>query len=571
MDYFRKANAKLLKLLDLERKEILSIYFYSIVSGLIYLTLPLGIQSIINNLFGNTFNTSIFLLILFVLLGVFINGYLNIVQLKITERIQKKIFARYTMEIAYKLPRIEQETIGNIYLPELMNRFFDIGTLQKTLSKILITIPSAVIQMFFGLILLSFYHPFFIIFSLLILTILSLIVIATSNRALKNSLKESDQKYRVAFWLEEIARILKSLKMANSNSFALNKTDSLVCDYLDARDKHFSIILLQSWAFLAFKLIITFILLALGVYLVINQDISIGQFVASEIVILMVLNSVEKIVLNLENVYDMLTAIEKITKIFEYNEEISIGDINKTDKINTIEIRNLTFSYTTNGKTIFEDLNFKIDAKSKICIMGTQGSGKSTLLNLLLGFFKEYNKNILINEMPLTVYDIAEYRKQISVFFDNQDIFEGTILENITLDSNANPSYVLQIIKEVGLLEFFQTLPQGFNHKLIPFGTKLPTSIIKKILISRALYKKPNLLLVEDYWHNLEQSEQAKQVDYLLDQVKAGVIVTTNDLEFAKKADEIIFLHQKKIIFKGQYSEMIKKPEVMNLINNISL
>lgn len=571
MDYFRKANIKFFKLLNLEKRDVFSIYFYAIVSGIIYLTLPLGIQSIINNLFGNTFNTSIFLMIVFVLFGVFANGYLNIIQLKLTERIQRRIFARFSMEFAYKLPRLELDTISNIYLPELMNRFFDIGTLQKTLSKILITIPSAIIQMFFGLILISIYHPFFIIFSFIVLIVLVLIILATSNAALKNSIKESDEKYKVAFWLEEIARILKSLKLSSSSDFPLKKTDDLVCSYLDAREKHFSVILIQSWAFLGFKFIITFLLLSLGVFLVINQDISIGQFVASEIIILMILNSVEKIVLNLENVYDMLTAIEKITKIFDYKEEDIIGSINTIQKIDSIEVKDLTFSYNEDDNTILENLSFKLEVPKKLCVMGTQGSGKSTLLSLLIGIYNTNKKDILVNEMPMTVYNIEEYRKKLGIYFDNQDIFEGTLLENITLNREADTNLVIKLIKEIGLLDYFQTLTDGFRHKLVPFGKKLPTSVIKKILLCRAMFNQPDVVLLEDYWYNLEPNEQTKQLDYLFSQHNTSIIATTNDLEFAKRADNILFLHDKKIMFIGNYQEMIQNKEIMNLISNISL
>jgi ATP-binding cassette subfamily B protein len=571
MDYFRKANIKFFKLLNLEKRDVFSIYFYAIVSGIIYLTLPLGIQSIINNLFGNTFNTSIFLMIVFVLFGVFANGYLNIIQLKLTERIQRRIFARFSMEFAYKLPRLELDTISNIYLPELMNRFFDIGTLQKTLSKILITIPSAIIQMFFGLILISIYHPFFIIFSFIVLIVLVLIILATSNAALKNSIKESDEKYKVAFWLEEIARILKSLKLSSSSDFPLKKTDDLVCSYLDAREKHFSVILIQSWAFLGFKFIITFLLLSLGVFLVINQDISIGQFVASEIIILMILNSVEKIVLNLENVYDMLTAIEKITKIFDYKEEDIIGSINTIQKIDSIEVKDLTFSYNEDDNTILENLSFKLEVPKKLCIMGTQGSGKSTLLSLLIGIYNTNKKDILVNDMPMSVYNIEEYRKKLGIYFDNQDIFEGTLLENITLNREADTNLVIKLIKEIGLLDYFQTLTDGFRHKLVPFGKKLPTSVIKKILLCRAMFNQPDVVLLEDYWYNLEPNEQTKQLDYLFSQHNTSIIATTNDLEFAKRADNILFLHNKKIMFIGNYQEMIQNKEIMNLISNISL
>ncbi len=150
---------KLIDVLRFERGEILSIYFYAILAGLLQLSLPLGIQSIISFVQAGSVSASLVLLIAFVIVGVGLVGLLQVNVMKIIEKIQQQLFVRYAFTYADVLPRLNLRTVDNYYLPELTNRFFDTATLQKGIGKLLIDVPAATIQIFFGLVLLSLYHP----------------------------------------------------------------------------------------------------------------------------------------------------------------------------------------------------------------------------------------------------------------------------------------------------------------------------------------------------------------------------------------------------------------------------
>ena len=170
------ALTKLYKLLVLDRKDIYAIYAFSIFGGLVQLSLPLGIQTIISFVLAGSVSTSIVILIFLVVLGVFFNGLLQVKQMQLTEKIEQKIFVRYSFEIADRLPKMNIEKMDNYYLPEVVNRFFDTMSLQKGMSKLLLDIPAATIQMIFGLILLSFYHPVFIVFGMVMFLLLIVIL-----------------------------------------------------------------------------------------------------------------------------------------------------------------------------------------------------------------------------------------------------------------------------------------------------------------------------------------------------------------------------------------------------------
>ncbi|MFY8110575.1 MAG: ABC transporter transmembrane domain-containing protein, partial [Flavobacterium sp.] len=300
------------KLLLLDKKDVYQIIFYAIFAGLVSLSLPLGIQAIINFIQSGRVTVSWVVLVVFVVIGVALVGILSLMQLRITENLQQKIFVRSSFEFAARLPRIKFEELYDSYPPELANRFFDTMTIQKGTSKLLIDFSAALLQILFGIILLSFYHPYFIMLGFLLLVLLYLIFKYSYFIGLENSLKVSKYKYKVAGWLQEMARNNYSFRKERNYDFALQKNDKFASEYLNYRESLFNVLKRQFSHLIVFKIIITASLLSIGGYLVISQEMNIGQFVAAEIIILLVINSVEKIILGLETLYDVLTAVEKI-------------------------------------------------------------------------------------------------------------------------------------------------------------------------------------------------------------------------------------------------------------------
>ena len=287
-------------LLRLDKRDISQIIFYAIFAGIISLSLPLGIQAIINFIQSGRISASWIVLVILVVIGVTFVGILSLMQLRITENLQQKIFVRSSFEFAYRLPKIKFEEIYHTYPPELANRFFDTISIQKGTSKLLIDFSAALLQIVFGILLLSLYHPFFIVFGLFLILLLYIIFRYSYRSGLETSLKESKYKYKVASWLQEMARNNFSFRKPINFDYALQKNNNLASDYIRYREKHFSIIKRQFIQLIVFKIIITASLLLIGGFLVLNQQMNIGQFVASEIIILLVINAVEKIILGLE-------------------------------------------------------------------------------------------------------------------------------------------------------------------------------------------------------------------------------------------------------------------------------
>ncbi|RTL61030.1 MAG: ATP-binding cassette domain-containing protein [Sphingobacteriales bacterium] len=554
----QKPLARLWQVINLERREIGAIYFYSILSGLLQLSVPLGVQAIINFVLAGSLSTSMIVLIFLVVTGVFMSGLMQINQMRIIEKIQQRIFARYSFEFAYRIPKLDLKSVDGYYLPELVNRFFDTVAFQKGLNKLLLDIPIASVQIIFGLVLLSLYNSIFIFFSIFLVALLWAIIYFTSAKGLRTSLQESEYKYGVAGWLEELARIAKSFHFSRSSSLPLSRTDEYVTGYIKARTSHFRILKLQYWTLVIFKVLITAAMLIVGGVLLVQQQINVGQFIAAEIVIITVLSSVEKMIASLDQVYDVLTSVEKLGKVIDKPlEKTGTLKLNAAKNGISITMDEVSFGYQPNNH-IIRNISFTGAAGTKICIMGNDGSGKSTILKLLTGAYTDFEGAITINNVPVGNYSIESIRSETGILFSQQDLFHGSLLENITLGQNEiSTDEVIHLANTIGLSNFIHSLKDGFDTRIDPTGRRLSKGVIQKTLLLRALVASPHLLLLEEPWQGLEEPVQQTIKQYLINKTPGiTVLVASNDESFARMCQHIIIIKDGTIIKQGKPSEI---------------
>lgn len=542
---------RFINLLKLDKKDIYQVLFYSIFSGVVSLSLPLGIQAIINLIQGGLVSVSWIILVFVVIIGITFNGILKLMQLRITETIQQKIFIRSSFEFTYRFPKIKYTEFNNQYPPELANRFFDTLTVQKSVAKLVLDYSESLLQIIFGLLLLSIYHPLFILFGLLLFIVLYLIFKFSFEIGLKTSLKESKYKYKVAHWIQEIARNYFGFKSKHEAEFALYKNDKLVNEYLNYRESHFAVIKKQFMQLIGFKVLISAGLLFIGGFLVIKQELNIGQFVAAEIIILLVINSVEKIIIGLETFYDCLTSVEKIGQVVDMEiEEVSeLPHSYCYNKIN-FEIENLSHTYPGENKKILNNISLKIQQSDTIYLDGNNGSGKSTFLRILAGLIEVKSGNIYLNDENYKKLNINQFRSQIGLITAGQTTFEGTILENITFNNpNVTNENLKWVIEKVKLQEEIKKMPNGLDEIIYTDGKQLSASSMQKILLARAIVNKPNVLFLEDPFDKMDTDKANEIIDFILSKENNWTVIVISKNDYWKqKCSRILTLEKGKLI-----------------------
>ncbi|WP_405572986.1 peptidase domain-containing ABC transporter [Winogradskyella sp. Asnod2-B02-A] len=541
---------RLIGLLKLEKRDVRQVIYYAIFSGFLALTLPLGIQAIINLIQGAQVSTSWVVLVILVTIGVAFVGILQLMQMRIIETIQQRIFTRASFEFTYRFPKFKMNELRDNYPPELANRFFDTLNIQKGLSKILVDIPAAILQIVFALILLSFYHPFFIAFGFLLLILIYIVFKFTAKKGMETSLMESKYKYKVAHWIQEVARAVVSFKLSGKTNLALSKNDELVNDYLIARESHFRILVIQFIQMIGFKVVVTAGLLLIGGLLVLNQEMNIGQFVAAEIIILLVIASVEKLILGLESFYDVLTSLEKMGQIVDKELEMQDGDKPEFKANFDIELDNVSFRVPNKEDDILSKITLKIKPKSRLLVKGESGAGKSSLLRLIAGIIEPTKGKVYLDKYMLSNINLNHYRSHLGLSLADETPFEGTIRENITFGNpEISDEQLMWAIDNVGLYQFIKESPKGLNTILYPEGKQISYTIAKKIVLARAIVDKPKVLILEDPLDQFEPAEVKRIINFLTDEANPwALVVVSRNNDWSARCTQLVTLKKGEII-----------------------
>ena len=547
---------RFLRLLSKDRKDIGLIYLYAVVNGIVALSLPLGIQAIVGLILAGRVSTSWVILTVIVTLGVAFSGVLQVLQLSITEVLQQRIFTRASFEFAYRIPRVKSEAIRGVYLPELVNRFFDTLNVQKGLSKILLDLSTSTLQIVLGLALLAVYHPFFIFFGLALLLTLAALIRWSLRPGLQSSLKESTYKYRVAHWLKELARGFSTFKLAGVTNLPMTKTDSLVASYLTHRKQHFRILVLQYAGVVVFKTLITLGLLALGGLLVMQNEITIGQFVASEIIIILVMTSAEKLILTMEPLYDVLTAVEKMGQVTDLpldpkrngpSEEALTGNPDGLD----IDLRDVSLPTGTFVKRpVLSHLNLQIPAGARVALVGAEGSGKTALLELLGGFVEPASGSRLIHGVPVKNIDPQLLRRHIGDALDREILFEGSLRENLTVGrEDISLANLQQALEAVGMDEFVQAAPLGLETPVNSDGVGLNHRVLRRFYLARAIAGSPRMVLIDDFLESFDGTSRGHLIESLTgEHARWTLVAACDDPAFLARCTHVVHLKEGQIV-----------------------
>jgi ABC-type bacteriocin/lantibiotic exporter with double-glycine peptidase domain len=558
------------QLLAAEKREIVYLYIYAIVAGLISLSLPLGIQSIIAFISSGQITASVVVLISLIVLGLLIVGGMQIMQLWLVEYIQQRIFTRTAFDFSHRVPRFQAEALHRYYPPELMNRFFDTISLQKSMAKLLTDFTTSAIQIVFGLILLSFYHPYFIVFGMILVIVLIAILYFTSPRGVDTSITESKYKYKLVAWLQEMARSMNTFKLGGQSVLPTEKTNVFVTSYLKARRQHFRVLMTQYFSFVGFKTVITGGLLVLGAILVIQREINIGQFVASEIVIILIMTAVEKIIIKLDTIYDMLASLDKLGQVTDMPLEEEGGvPMPASGQGLSIQVNNLRYRYPDVDEQAINGISFSVLSSERVCIAGFNRSGKSTLSQLLLGLYDNYEGSIAYNNLSLRDLDKNSMRRLIGDNTSKEQVFDGTILENITLGiPNVPIEDVIWATDNVGLTDFIHELPDGLQTELTGGSIRLPASVSRKIIMARCLVLRPKMLLLDDFWGGMEKHEKLRLIQMLSSQEFSWtLLIISNDPEVMAICDRTLLLREGKLVASGPFEEVSQSRPYQQLAN----
>lgn len=557
---------RLIRMLALEKSDILAIYIYATLSGILSLTMPLGMQQLVLIATGGVFPTQAAVLLGLILIATLFAGIVYILQIVVVENIQRRIYVRGAFDFANKVPRFKFEEALRRDAPELMNRFFDIITIQKGVSKLLSDYTTGLLQVVFGLLLLSFYHPYFIFFSLILVILVYIIIRQTGKKGLETSLQESKYKYKLVHWFEQIASKLPVYRSNIGLELSWANSDKLVTGYLSKRINHFRVLITQYISLVAFKVFVTAGLLILGLLLLVQQQINLGQFVATEIILLTVFSAIEKILFSFEIIYDVLTGVEKVKQVQVVPRDDIRGVVSNVTAGSCssakVELRHLSYSAPGTGKSILKGINHTFEPGKLTVLTGTASSGKTVLLNIMSGMSRNYSGTIALNGIPYKELSQISIADQVQIVNQYTSVFEDTLLHNLTLGHRTPHSRIFEICDEVGLSSWISELPDGLQTVLSNNGTELSYTLRTKIVLAKALIIKPALCLIDDVVDRMHY----KDVKTIVEAVRKHcsemtIVMVSNHPQTMFIADNVMVMDDGKLKLDGTPKQLKNDPE----------
>jgi ABC-type bacteriocin/lantibiotic exporter with double-glycine peptidase domain len=508
---------RLIALLRPEFGDMWVILVFSVVVGVLMLAIPIAVEALVNTVaFGRYLQPVVILaLVLFVFLH--FAATMRALITYVAELIQRRVFVRAVEDLAYRLPRVRREALDQHYAPELVNRFFEVANAQKQIAALLLEVLALILQTMVGMAVLAFYHPFLLGLDVLFLLLVTFAVFGLGRGAVRTAVQESLLKYRVAHWLQEVARHPSAFQLHGGQQFAMERADRLAVDYVEARQKHFRVVMRQVLFSLGLQVIAATVLLGLGGWLVIQGQLTLGQLVAAELIVTTIVGSFAKMGKHMEGFYDLLASMDKLGHLFDLPTEghDKLFHLNRQAPA-TLAARDMSYHYG-HGAEVLHGVTFELQPGERVALAGPPAGGKSTLIDLACGWRHPTSGHCELDGIDLRELRPDSLREHIGLA-RHVEIFQGTIDENVHLNRpHISAEDVREALATVGLLDEVLRLPDGLNSQLQTDGPPLSGSQAVRLMLARAIVGRPRLLLIDGVLDALPDDDLPPLLDNLLD------------------------------------------------------
>ncbi|OIN83974.1 ABC transporter ATP-binding protein [Francisella sp. TX07-6608] len=475
--------------LKIPKHTVYSLVIYSILLGFLSLTIPVSVQTLVN-LVGVSLSIrpviSLITILFIFLTAVF---FVRIFQLKLVEDIQRKVFVETVLRIISAIYKVDFNDLIRVNVREKINRAFELKFLQKSVSVIFIILLDIFLQTLFCVIILAFYHPMFLVFDILLITCIVLVIFVPMRAGYEAGLKESTNIYDIVYWFEEKTAEFLSFRQRPEES-SVKKVDAKLCNYLDARANFFSVVLRQHVYIGLTYIFLNILLLGIGSYLIINGQLSIGQLIAAEILVNIVLLGLLKFSQYLYDCYGFMVAVRKILDLLEISKKDSPTSKHKNAKLET-EVTSLEIALPDYQKARFD---YTQNHFNNLCLTRQQAQ------KLLNAFFDDNSEEIIkINNVCLSNYSKEEICNKIHIA-SGIEVVAGTVLDNLCENdfSQEKLKYLSELLDAFGVSFLEKYFEKKIDSQTIKYNLEFDTMVVLKMNLIRAILKQSKLLILID-------------------------------------------------------------------------
>lgn len=546
---------RFLHLVWMDRASLFLLCCYATGAGLLALAVPLAAQALVNTIVQGLFLQPLLVLTVAVFAGLLLSGILKSMQLAIAEGVQQRLFARLGLRLTELLPRFDSQAFRQKKGPEELNKFFEVVNIQKSWNKLLMDVPTSGVELLLSFSFLALYGPNLLTLAVLLSLLALLVITLLGYGGLRTSMAESKVKYQLAGWLEQVARSQDTWKLTNAARHALSRSDSLMSGYLKYRQSHFAVLLRQLATYYFFNAVVVAGLLGYGGWMVIEREISVGQLVAIEIVILNLLKSAEKLVRSGEAYFDLLTGLDKVGYLLETPLERSLDRVCEETNLGcALHLRGLTFRYEPDKTPVLDDLELLVPSLGRITILGREGAGKSTLAQLMGGLLKPQRGQVEVDGVEVSRLQRGDW----SWLHPGHELLDASVEENIRMGRELTAADLHRALELSGLSDHLPWLSEGLETELTWAGKNLSSAQVARLQLARCLAGSPRLLLLDHEFSALEPEARRRVMSRLFDSSRRWTLINfTYDCEALALSQRIYWLQEGELIDLGRPRQSI--------------
>ncbi len=541
-ELYSKIYQKISRFFEIGRSELRIIIIYSVVVGFLSLSIPIAVQNLVNSVAFGSILLPIFTLSFMVFVGLGFSAVLKIAQRHVVEWLTLKVFYRTTKQLGEHIPNIREESLDSAYDQTYFSRYLELFSVQKNLSSLIIDVLEFILIVGSGMLIVALYHPAFLLFDFLLMGSLYFVIRIVGRDGLGTKLDESEKKYEISTWVMGLSRPAVALRGSHGAELAAQRTEVLSQQFIDARGRHFGVLIRQHAGFLVISILASTILLGVGGVLVFRTQLSLGQLVAAEIILAGVLASIAKLDKIIENFYSVLSSLTKLESLFAIPREQSTGELHRVSSIlGRFNFTGLNYQYAS-GPILWSPLNATVEPGTTVAVIGTSGAGKSTLLEILYGLRTPTEGVLRVDDFDYKDLNIKEFRDRIGYAGSFQALPES-LRDNLLLGKSIEFRRVVEMARALSIEEAIESLPEGFNTSLE--SQTLPFSVgqLSRLSLLRALIHEPDVLLVDEVLDELDSKNRKQILERILIEMKGKtVFIATHDHEVANQCDLILEL-----------------------------
>lgn len=525
--------------LSLQRGDIAIIVVFGAVAGGLTLVVPVAVQSFVNTIAFTQLAQPLVLLTAVVAGVLCISGFARLCQSVAVEHLQRRLFDRLVARLAVGLPRALPATYQNWRGSQLSARFFEIVTIQKVVSTLLLDGVATVLQTLLAMILLAFYHPALLAFDIVLVIILALIIFGLAKGGIKTAKAESVAKYEVHQNIDDLTRNPLAFRTPQRAGYAATRLDESTQAWLVARAQHFRVVLRQHIGVVVLQAAASAALLAVGGTMVLKQQLSLGQLVAAEIVVAAVLAGASRLPKYLESLYDLFASSGKLAEVFAIPVEAQRGgEATAPTAPVRLEVKDATFTYPGAHEPVFENVALQIAPGAHVAIIGETGSGKSAIASVLALQARPQTGHVAIDGIDGREWHLL--RDRIALV-SRAEIIAGSVLDNLSVGRELPVDSAYAALQDAGLTDAVNALADGAHTSLDASDVPLSAGEQVQLCIARALAQAPRLLIIDGLLDQVDDGV-AKSLLHTLTRPQAPwtLVVTTKSRAVASAFSHVI-------------------------------